>query len=237
MWSPDGKTLYARPRTARPSIELLALDADTGARARSRAGSFYGFDISPDGKKIVYSRAPEATDQGICGDQFDLYVTNPTAARKSASPTTASAPSPSGARVRDRLLALPLGPVARGLLVARDLDDRPRRRRGPPVIARSPASIVLLGLYGLQPIGWLDESAPPVGLRSEYGTKAAVLDTETRRMRQFNELRRADLERRPLLRRQRRRQTALRSIIRRVDDGQRMLRRKNVVLPQTGIAS
>ena len=39
-------------------------------------GSLYGLDTSPDGKQIVYSRAPEATPQGICGDQFDLYVAN-----------------------------------------------------------------------------------------------------------------------------------------------------------------
>ena len=74
-WSPDGKTLYAAASNGSAVTELLALDRDDGSSHSLARGSFYGFDVSPDGSQLVYSRAPEVTPEGICGDQFDLYVT------------------------------------------------------------------------------------------------------------------------------------------------------------------
>jgi Tol biopolymer transport system component len=82
MWSRDGKTLYATAAVGPAVVKLLALDTDSGRSRTIASGSLYGFDISPDGKRIVYSRAPEATDQGICGDQFDLYVADPDGSSK-----------------------------------------------------------------------------------------------------------------------------------------------------------
>ena len=82
QWSRDSKTLYATRAVGPAIVELLALDTDSGSSHTIANGSLYGLDVSPDGKKIVYSRAPEATDQGICGDQFDLYVANPDGSSK-----------------------------------------------------------------------------------------------------------------------------------------------------------
>lgn len=73
-WSADSSTLYATIATDQAVVELDAIDRDSGKLHTVARGSLYGLDTSPDGKQLVYSRAPVATDQGICGDQFDLYV-------------------------------------------------------------------------------------------------------------------------------------------------------------------
>jgi hypothetical protein len=187
MWSRDGKTLYATAAVGPAVVKLLALDSDSGRSRTIANGSLYGFDISPDGKQIVYSRAPEATDQGICGDQFDLYVADP-----------------DGSSVKrltnDGLSAFPVwgdsGIAFSHFPAGRTLEDcsspgiwtiDPDGGEASPVIERAPESIVLLGFYGLQPVGWLDTQRLLIGLRSEFGTKAAVLDTKSRRLRQFDD--------------------------------------------------
>jgi hypothetical protein len=187
MWSRDGKTLYATAAVGPAVVKLLALDSDSGRSRTIASGSLYGVDISPDGKQIVYSRAPEATDQGICGDQFDLYVADPDGS--SAKRLT-----------KDGLSAFPVwgdsGIAFSHFPAGRTLEDcsspgiwtiDPDGGEASPVIERAPASIVLLGFYGLQPVGWLDKQRLLIGLRSEFGTKAAVLDTKSRRLRQFDD--------------------------------------------------
>lgn len=230
MWSRDGKTLYATAAIGPAIVRLLALDADSGRPRTIASGSLYGLDTSPDGKKIVYSRAPEATDQGICGDQFDLYVANPDGSSKKR-------------LTNDGLSAFPVwgesGIAFSHFPSGRSLEDcsspgiwtiDPDGGEASPVIARAPASIVLLGLYGLQPIGWLDDRRLLIGLRSEYGTKAAVLDTKTRRLRQFNDYaEHASSDGRYYVGSGG--DTGVALTIRRVDDGQRMLRRQNACCP------
>ena len=226
MWSRDGKTLYATAAIGPAIVKLLALDADSGRSRTIASGSLYGLDTSPDGKKIVYSRAPEATDQGICGDQFNLYVANPDGSSKKRI-------------TNDGLSAFPVwgesGIAFSHFPSGRSLEDcsspgiwtiDPDGGKPTPVIARAPASIVLLNLYGLQPIGWLDDRRLLIGLRSEFGNKAAVLDTKTRRMRQFSDYaEHASSDGRYYVGSGG--DTGVALTIRRVDDGQRMLRRQN----------
>ncbi|MFL5921080.1 MAG: TolB family protein [Gaiellaceae bacterium] len=186
-WSPDGKTLYATAATGPAVVKLLGLDRETGRARQIASGSLYGFDLAPDGKHIVYSRAPEATDQGICGDQFDLYVADPDGG--SAKRIT-----------HDGLSAFPVwgdsGIAFSHFPPGRTLEDCSSPGiwtigadggEPSPVIARAPDSIVVLGFYGLQPLAWLDGERLLIGLRSEFGTKAAVLDTKSHRLRQFDD--------------------------------------------------
>jgi hypothetical protein len=230
MWSRDGKTLYATAAIGPAIVKLLALDADSGRSRTIASGSLYGLDTSPDGKQIVYSRAPEATDQGICGDQFDLYTANPDGSSKKRITNDGLSAFPVWGESRIAFSHFPSG---------RSLEDcsspgiwtiDPDGGEPSPVIARAPASIVLLGLYGLQPIGWLDDRRLLIGLRSEFGTKAAVLDTKTRRMRQFNDYaEHASGDGRYYVGSGG--DTGVALTIRRVDDGQRMLRRQNACCP------
>src|SRR5439155_20334534 len=73
-WSPDGKTLIATRPKLLAVLELDAIDRSSGRVRVIASGSLYGFDFSPSGDELVYSRAPVATGQGPCGDQFDLYT-------------------------------------------------------------------------------------------------------------------------------------------------------------------
>ena len=186
-WSPDGETLVAIAATPRSVYELAAVDRRTGDSRAIARGSLYGFDFSPDGDELVYSRAPEATFEGICGDQFDLYVVD----------TTGGAPK---RLTHDGLSAFPVWGAA-GIAFSRfpstgspddcgapgvwtiDTDGSNER----PVVARAPESITLAGYYGFQPLAWLDDEHVLVGLRTDSGTEGAVLDTKTRKLRRLGD--------------------------------------------------
>lgn len=226
MWSRDGKTLYATAAIGPAIVKLLALDADSGRSRTIASGSLYGLDTSPDGKKIVYSRAPEATDQGICGDQFNLYVANPDGSSKKRITNDGLSAFPAWGEAGIAFSHFPSGRSIEDCSSPGIWTIDPDGGKPTPVIARAPASIVLLNLYGLQPIGWLDDRRLLIGLRSEFGNKAAVLDTKTRRMRQFSDYaEHASSDGRYYVGSGG--DTGVALTIRRVDDGQRMLRRQN----------
>ena len=186
-WSPDGKTVYAAASNGSAVTELLALDRDDGSSHSLAKGSFYGFDVSPDGSQLVYSRAPEVTPEGICGDQFDLYVTK--------------LDGSSAERItNDGVSAFPVwGPAAIAFSHFPSTGDQfdcsapgirtidPDGSNPKTVIDRSPDSINLLGFYGLQPLGWADDSHLLIGLRGESGTEGAVLDIGSKKIRRLNE--------------------------------------------------
>jgi hypothetical protein len=185
-WSPDGKTLVATAETDRAVTGLVGIDRDSGRIRTIASGSIYGFSFSPDSDELVYSRAPEATYEGICGDQFDLYVAN----LDGDTPTQLT---------HDGLSAFPVwGPAgiafskfqvgstvadcsAPGISTIQP-DGSGRR----VVVARTPDSINLLGFYGFQPLAWLHETRLLIGLRSDGGTEGAVLDTRTHRLRRLH---------------------------------------------------
>ena len=187
-WSPDGKKLYVTADAGQAVVRLAAIDVDSGDVKTIARGSLYGLDTSPDGKQIVYSRAPEATPQGICGDQFDLYVANldGSGAKRITSDGLSAFPVwgaggiafthfPGGLAIAD------CGSPGIGTIQS----DGSNRKI---VIDRAPESITLSGFYGFQPLGWLDQSTLLVGLRSDAGTEGAVLDLGTRKLRRLNEM-------------------------------------------------
>src|SRR5207253_1357191 len=65
-WSPDGRTLIATRAGDLAVLELDAIDRKTGRVRLLSSGSIYGFDFSPKGDELVYSRAPSVTGQGLC---------------------------------------------------------------------------------------------------------------------------------------------------------------------------
>jgi hypothetical protein len=151
------------------------------------SGSLYGFDFSPKGDELVYARAPTATGEGPCGDQFDLYVTKvaggtPTrVTHDGLSAFPAWGPSgiafsrfPGGASIEDC--------SAPGIWTI-DTDGSHLR----PLIPRAPTWLASDGLYGLQPLAWLDDKHILAGIRTAAGTLGAVLDTRSHRLRRLDE--------------------------------------------------
>jgi hypothetical protein len=186
-WSGDSKILFATVETESAVPALVAIDRDGGAVRTVARGSLYGFDVSPDGSEIVYSRAPEATIEGICGDVFDLYV----------APVDGGKPR---RLTRDGLSAFPAwgaGGIAFAHFTAStsselcaapgvstiDPDGSHLRR----IVARTPDALTLQGFYGFQPLAWLDDHRVLVGLRSDYGVEGTILDTKTRKLRRLND--------------------------------------------------
>jgi dipeptidyl aminopeptidase/acylaminoacyl peptidase len=186
-WSPDGETLIATRPKLLAVLELNAIDRRTGRVRVLASGSLYGFDFSPDGKEIVYARAPVATGQGPCGDQFDVYV----------APLAGGEPR---RLTHDGLSGFPVwGP--KGIAFSRfpagstvedcsapgiwtmDADGSHVQ----PVIARAPASLASNQLFGLQPLAWLDDEHVLTGVRTNSGRLGAVLDTKTRKLRELRD--------------------------------------------------
>jgi len=183
-WSPDGTTLIAIRTAPLSVLELDAIDKATGKVRVVASGSMYGFSFSPDGDKMVYARAPVATGQGPCGDQFDLYVT-----KISGGKTTRL--------THDGVSAFPVwGPA--GIAFARFPDDidpqaacsapgiwtmKDDGSDAKPVIDRAPQLLSEDGLYGLQPVAWLDDSHILAGIRTGSGTLGTVVNVQTRKLR------------------------------------------------------
>lgn len=183
-WSPDGRTLIASRPATLSVLELDAIDRATGKVRVIAGGSLYGFSFSPDGGKLVYSKAPVATGQGPCGDQSDLYVT-----RISGGKATRL--------THDGVSAFPVwGPA--GIAFARFPDDidpqtacaapgiwtmKDDGSDAKPVIDRAPILLSQDGLYGLQPLAWLDDTHILAGIRTGSGTLGTVLNVQTRKLR------------------------------------------------------
>ncbi len=187
-WSPDGKYVYATADAGNAVVRLAAIDRDSGKVKTIATGSLYGLDTSPDGKQIVYSRAPQATEQGICGDQFDLYVANldGSGAKRITTDGLSAFPVwgeggiafthfPGGTALSD------CGAAGIGTIQA---DGSSRKT----VIDRMTETLTLLGFYGFQPLGWLGSDKLLVGLRSDAGTEGAVLDVGSGKLRRLNQM-------------------------------------------------
>ena len=186
-WSPDGKTVLATAATARAVHELVALDRESGRQHVIARGSLYGVDFSPKGDELVYSRAPEPTFEGICGDQFDLYVAKPDGSE--ARRLTHDGPSgfpvwgPSGIAYAH----FPAGGTIADCAAAGVWTIDPDGSNNRAGIARAPDSITLAGYYGFQPLDWLDDEHVLVGLRTDSGTEGAILDVKTHKLRRLGD--------------------------------------------------
>jgi Tol biopolymer transport system component len=182
-WSPDGTTLFATRAAPLSVLELDAVDKASGKVRVVASGSVYGFSFSPDGGKLVYSKAPVATGRGLCGDQFDLYAT-----KVSGGTSTRL--------THDGVSAFPVwGPAGIAYLRIPDDIDPEAACAAPgiwtmkddgsdakPVIARAPLLLSQDGLYGLEPLAWLDDSHILAGIRTDSGTLGTVLNVQTRKL-------------------------------------------------------
>ncbi|TMM35278.1 MAG: hypothetical protein E6F93_00725 [Actinobacteria bacterium] len=178
-WSPDGKRLVAGV------AKLAVVDVDSGGVRVLAHGAFYGFGLSPDGRWLVYARAPRESVEGICGARSDLYVADV----DGGSPTRLSRDGRSAFPVwgprRIAFLRMPrrlrfYDCFAPGIWTV--LADGSHRRA---IVARAPRALSRQGFYGLQPVAWFGSGDLLVGVRTEWGNEAAILNPRTRQLRRL----------------------------------------------------
>jgi len=186
-WSPDGKTIIATRPKPLAVLELDAIDRSSGRVRVIASGSMYGFAFSPKGDELVYSRAPTATGEGPCGDQFDLYTTK----LGGGTPKRLTHDGVSGFPVWGKsgiaFSHFPAGTSTQDCSAPGIWTMSPDGSRVQPVIERAPEELASNDLFGLQPLAWLDDSHILAGVRTNSGTLGAVVDTRTRRLRELTD--------------------------------------------------
>jgi hypothetical protein len=186
-WSPDGKEVVATAATSQSVSALVALDPKTGKETTIARGSLYGFDFSPKGDELVYSRAPEATFEGICGDQFDLYVSKPDGSDAKRITHDGLSAFPAWGPAGIAFSHFPAGSSIADCSAPGVSTIDPDGSHEHTVVARAPDEITLAGYYGFQPLDWLDDGRVLVGLRTDAGTEGAILDVKTHKLRRLGD--------------------------------------------------
>jgi hypothetical protein len=186
-WSPDGKTIIATRPKPLAVLELDAIDSHSGRVRVLASGSLYGFDFSPKGDELVYSRAPTATGEGPCGDQFDLYLTKPAGGTPRRLTHDGLSAFPAWGRAGIAFSHFPGGTTVEDCSGPGIWTIAPDGSHETPVIARAPEELASNDLYGLQPLAWLDEEHILAGVRTNSGTLGAVLDIRSRKLRKLRD--------------------------------------------------
>jgi hypothetical protein len=154
----------------RHQLPLAVIDAHSGWSRVVARGVVDGFGFSPDGRRLVYARAPRKPGEDICA-RPDLYVVGLAGgARSRLTHDGRSGFAVWGPR-RIAFMRLPrrLHPAdcfAPGIWTMR-ADGQDVR----PVIARAPRVLSRSGYYGLQPMACLRSGRLLVGVRSEWGQR------------------------------------------------------------------
>lgn len=187
VWSPDGTTIIATRPKLLAVLELDAIDRRTGHVRVIASGSIYGFSFSPKGDELAYSRAPMATGQGPCGDQFDIYTTKLAGGAPKRLTHDGLSGFPVWGKSGIAFSHFPAGISqddcsAPGIWTM-DADGSHVR----PVIARAPEELASNDLFGLQPLAWLDDHDVLTGVRTNSGTLGAVVDTKTGKLRELHD--------------------------------------------------
>jgi tricorn protease-like protein len=178
-WSPDGRRIIAGVG------KLAVVDVDSG-RARVLArGAFFGFGFSPDGRRLVYARAPRETVQGICGARIDLYVVDPGGGSATRLTHDGRSAFPAWGQSRIAFARMPKRLRFDDCFAPGIWTMRPDGTDLRAIVARAPRVLSRAGFYGLQPIAWLKSDRLLVGVRTEWGNEAAVLETSTTRLRRL----------------------------------------------------
>jgi hypothetical protein len=186
-WSADGKTLIATADTRDAIVGLDLIDRRSGRIRVLARGSLYGVDVSPKGDELVYSRAPRATDAGICGDLFDLYVAKFAGGKPRRLTHNGFSAFPVWGSSKIAFSRFPESFDIEDCAAPGIWTIDPAGSQPDPIISRAPAAISVSGDYGLQPLAWLDGDHLLAGIRTDFGTQGAVLDAKTHKLRRFSD--------------------------------------------------
>jgi hypothetical protein len=182
-WSPDGQTLIASRQGQLAVLELDGIDRHSGRVRVIASGSVFGFDFSPDGDELVYSQAPVATGDGPCGDQFDLYKEKLSGGKPTRLTHDGVSGFPAWGREGIALAHFPAGtdPTDCQSPGVWTIDSDGSHLE--PVISRAPTSLSSEGLYGLQPLAWINKQHILAGVRTDSGTQGVVVGTVSHKLR------------------------------------------------------
>jgi len=186
-WSKDGKTIFATRSQPLAVLELDAIDRDSGHIRVVASGSLYGFDLSPKGDELVYSRAPKATGSGPCGDQFDLYVTKVSGGKATRLTHDGLSGFPVWGADGIAFSRFPSGVTIQDCSAPGIWTMKPDGSHVRAVIARAPDALASNDLFGLQPLAWLDADHILTGVRTNAGNLGAVVDTRTGKLHQLRD--------------------------------------------------
>jgi dipeptidyl aminopeptidase/acylaminoacyl peptidase len=75
-WSPDSKAIVTTQSMTEDEDALVRFDVANGEETTLARGRFWGWSISPDGKRIVFAREQGPDPGGAVGVKIDLYVTD-----------------------------------------------------------------------------------------------------------------------------------------------------------------
>jgi len=179
-WSPDGKRIVAGGKRS-----LVVVEVDSGRSRVVARGAFYGFGFSPDGGRLVYARAPREARSGICGARIDLYVADVAGGAGRRLTRDGRSAFPVWASSRIAFGRLPKPARYDDCFAAGIWTVRPDGSHLRALLARAPRAISRGGYTGLRPFAWSPDGDLVVGIRSEWGDEAAVLDLRTHRLRRL----------------------------------------------------
>jgi Tol biopolymer transport system component len=75
-WSPDSKAIVTTRSLSEDEDALVRIDVATGEETTLARGGFWGWSISPDGRRIVFAREQGLDPHSDVGAKIDLYVTD-----------------------------------------------------------------------------------------------------------------------------------------------------------------
>jgi hypothetical protein len=169
-WSDNGKWIVATT-----DYSLTIVDADSGRSRLIARGVFYGFGFSPDGRRLIYGRAPRKGGEDVCTARIDLYVVPLAGGERSRLTRDGRSGFPVWGRRRIAFMRLPPRTHFADCFAPGIWTMRPDGSNLHALIARAPKPLSHSGYYGLQPVAWLKGGDLLVGVRSEWGNEAAVL--------------------------------------------------------------
>ena len=172
-WTRDARRLVAfRGKSlvtiARASADLTVVDR----------GRFLGVDVSPDGRSLVYAKL---ASEDACGGRSSLYVAPAGGGRPRKVASGRGHAFPVWGRA-----GIAFARISARECVARLWRIEPDGSRLRPILLRVPRRYWGGAVYGLRPYAWFPGGRRLlVGLRTEWGDYAAVLDARTRAVRRL----------------------------------------------------
>ena len=172
-------------RPTRRSSSSTRSTVTPGSCTRSPAARSTGSTPRPTGSSSSTRARPEATDQGICGDQFDLYVSKLDGSGAKRITSDGLSAFPVWGLVGSPSRTSPSRGAASPTAARRDRDDPARwiesQDRGRPCARLDHAP----GFYGFQPLGWLGQSKLLIGLRSDVRHRGRRARPRHRKLRRL----------------------------------------------------
>jgi hypothetical protein len=177
-WSPDSRRMLAYVPISEDSGHLVVLDRNGGRGVTVATGGLNGWDFSPNGRRVVFSKERRGHD-----NVFVVGVDGGSARRITDDGRSAFPVWTRNGILFSRIISGPGIPNhgwGANELWKMGADGRKRHSLSGPL----PGRVLGQGISGLEPIGWSNE-ALLAGLVNEFGSPPYAVDPRTRTLRQI----------------------------------------------------